>query len=60
MNYSTKGEIEGLVIGHNGDGINELKQARTALDGSNHNLLAPRIKYDLEVIKTKKNENINI
>lgn len=49
-----KGEIEGLVIGHNGDGINELKQARTALDGSNHNLLAPRIKYDLEVIKNEE------
>ena len=49
-----KGMIEGLTLGHNGDGINELKQAHTALDGTNHELLAPRIKYDLEVIKEEE------
>lgn len=49
-----KGLINGLTLGHNGDGINELKQAHIALDGTDHDLLAPRIKYDLEVIKDEE------
>ena len=36
------GRIEGLVIGHNGDGVEEVKDSRTALDGSNHELLSKR------------------
>ncbi|EGQ3068548.1 peptidase G2, partial [Staphylococcus pseudintermedius] len=44
------GRIEGLVIGHNGNGIEELKDSRTALDGTNHTLLSKRLKYDFELI----------
>lgn len=53
------GRIEGLVIGHNGDGIEELKDSRTALDGSNQPLLSKRLKYDFEIIKNKMEEHFN-
>ncbi|HEC2226258.1 TPA: peptidase G2 [Staphylococcus delphini] len=53
------GRIEGLVIGHNGDGVEELKDSRTALDGTNHTLLSKRLKYDFEIIKNKIEENYN-
>ena len=53
------GRIEGLVIGHNGDGVEEIKDSRTALDGSNHGLLSTRLKYDFEIIKNKMEENFN-
>lgn len=53
------GRIEGLVIGHNGNGIEELKDSRTALDGTNHSLLSKRLKYDFEIIKNKIEENFN-
>src|SRR5699024_655893 len=39
------GRIEGLVKGHNGNGIEEVKDSRTSLDGTNHELLSKRIKY---------------
>ena len=45
--------IINLVLGHNGDGIQELRDARTSLDGRNHSLLSDRIKYDLELLDTK-------
>lgn len=53
------GRIEGLIIGHNGDGIEELKNSRTALDGSNQPILSKRLKYDFEIIKNKMEENFN-
>ena len=53
------GRIEGLVIGHNGDGVEEIKDSRTALDGTNHGLLSTRLKYDFEIIKNKMEENFN-
>jgi hypothetical protein len=53
------GRIEGLVVGHNGDGIEELKDSRTALDGSNHELLSKRLKYDFEIIKNTIDDNYN-
>lgn len=53
------GRIEGLIVGHNGDGIEELKDSRTALDGSNQPLLSKRLKYDFEIIKNKMEENFN-
>lgn len=53
------GRIEGLVIGHNGDGIEEVKDSRTALDGTNQPLLSKRLKYDFEIIKNKMEENFN-
>lgn len=51
------GRIETLLIGHNGDGVEEVKDSRTALDGSNHGLLSKRLKYDFEIIKNKMEEN---
>lgn len=53
------GRIEGLVIGHNGDGVEEVKDSRTALDGTNQPLLSTRLKYDFEIIKNKMEENFN-
>lgn len=53
------GRIEGLVIGHNGDGVEEVKDSRTALDGTNKNLLSQRLKYDFEIIKNKIEENFS-
>lgn len=53
------GRIEGLIIGHNGDGIEELKDSRTALDGTNQPILSKRLKYDFEIIKNKMEENFN-
>ena len=51
------GRIEGLVIGHNGDGIEEIKDSRTALDGTNHELLSARLKHDYQVINKKIEDN---
>lgn len=53
------GRIEGLVIGHNGDGIEEIKDSRTSLDGINHELLSKRLKYDLESINKTIESNYN-
>ncbi len=53
------GRIEGLVSGHNGDGVEEVKDSRTSLDGTNHELLSKRIKYDLESINKSIEDNYN-
>ncbi|MDK3656273.1 glycosyl hydrolase family 28-related protein [Staphylococcus pseudintermedius] len=53
------GRIEGLIIGHNGDGVEELKDSRTALDGTNQPLLSKRLKYDFEIIKNTITDNYN-
>jgi hypothetical protein len=53
------GRIEGLVKGHNGDGVEEIKDSRTALDGTNHPILSQRLKYDFEIIKNKMEENFD-
>ena len=51
------GRIEGLVIGHNGDGIEEVKDSRTSLDGQNHNVLSKRLKYDFDKMNGKIDDN---
>lgn len=51
------GRIRTLLVGHNGDGVEEVKDARTALDGTNQTLLSKRLKYDFEIIKNKMEEN---
>lgn len=53
------GRIEGLIVGHNGDGVEEVKDSRTALDGSNQPLLSKRLKYDFEIIKNKMEKNFD-
>ncbi|EHJ08446.1 peptidase G2 autoproteolytic cleavage domain-containing protein [Staphylococcus simiae] len=52
-----RGEIKGLVLGHNGDGIQELRDSRISLDGEIHDLLSERIKYDFELVKDKIERN---
>lgn len=54
------GRIEGLVVGHNGDGIEELKDSRTALDGRGHELLSKRLKHDFETVKKQINDNYEV
>lgn len=54
-----EGRIEGLVIAHNGDGVEEVKDSRTALDGSNHELLSERLKYDFQIINKAIEDNYN-
>ncbi|SUM82686.1 peptidase G2 autoproteolytic cleavage domain-containing protein [Staphylococcus saprophyticus] len=51
------GRIEGLVIGHNGDGVEEVKDSRTSLDGQNHNVLSKRLKYDFDTMNVKIDDN---
>lgn len=53
------GRISGLVVGHNGDGVEEVKDSRTSLDGSNHDLLSTRLKHDFETIKQAIEDNYN-
>lgn len=49
LNY-LRNLIINLVLGHNGDGVQELRDSRTAIDGTNFPLLSDRLKYDLQVI----------
>ncbi|MDW8798703.1 peptidase G2 autoproteolytic cleavage domain-containing protein [Staphylococcus pseudoxylosus] len=53
------GRIERLVVGHNGDGIEELKDSRTAIDGEGHALLSQRLKYDFDNMNKKIEDNYN-
>ncbi|MBA8777186.1 peptidase G2 [Staphylococcus schleiferi subsp. coagulans] len=53
------GRIETLIVGHNGDGVEEVKDSRTALDGTNQELLSKRLKYDFEIIKKQMQDNYN-
>ncbi|MDU9304407.1 peptidase G2 autoproteolytic cleavage domain-containing protein [Staphylococcus coagulans] len=53
------GRIETLIVGHNGDGVEEVKDSRTALDGTNQGLLSKRLKYDFELIKKQMQDNYN-
>src|SRR5699024_6871824 len=43
----------------NGNGVEEVKDSRTSLDGSNHDLLSTRLKYDFEIIKQAIENNYN-
>lgn len=51
--------IINLVLGHNGDGIQELRDSRTAIDGTNFSLLSDRIKYDLLVIDQRIDDEVD-
>lgn len=53
------GRINTLVLGHNGDGIEELKDSRTAIDGSSHELLSRRLKYDFDEVNKTIEDNYN-
>lgn len=51
-------QIINLVLGANGNGVQELRDSRTALDGTNFQLLSDRLKYDLEKINKKIDDAI--
>lgn len=51
--------IINLVLGHNGDGIQELRDSRTAIDGTNFPLLSDRLKYDLQVIDRRIDNEVD-
>lgn len=52
-----QGQINALVLGANGDSMQEIRQARSSLDGVRHDLLADRIRYDLNSIIKKAEDN---
>lgn len=56
LNY-LNAKVRKLVIGHNGDGINELKDSRVAVDGTPFNVLSDRLFYDFTRIEKKLDEN---
>lgn len=51
-------QIINLVLGANGNGVQELRDSRTALDGTNFSLISDRIKYDLELLNKKIDDEI--
>ncbi|MGS5040261.1 hypothetical protein ACVDHH_01410 [Staphylococcus saprophyticus] len=58
LNYLRK-LIINLVLGHNGDGIQELRDSRTAIDSTNFPLLSDRLKYDLQVIDRRIDNEVD-
>lgn len=58
LNYLRK-LIINLVLGHNGDGVQELRDSRTAVDGTNFSLLSDRLKYDLQVIDRRIDNEVD-
>ena len=58
LNY-LRNLIINLVLGHNGDGIQELRDSRTAIDGTNFPLLSDRLKYDLQVIDRRIDNEVD-
>ncbi|WP_210143242.1 tail fiber domain-containing protein [Staphylococcus sp. GDY8P193P] len=51
-------QLINLVLGANGNGVQELRDSRTSLDGTNFQLLSDRLKYDLEVLNKKIDDGI--
>ncbi|MCQ9288718.1 right-handed parallel beta-helix repeat-containing protein [Staphylococcus gallinarum] len=49
--------VDNLVIGHNGDVVNETKDSRVAVDGTPFNVLSDRLFYDFTRIEKKLDEN---
>lgn len=51
--------ISRLVLGHNGDGIQELTDSRVAIDGEPFNVLSERLYYDFNKINKTMEDNYN-
>lgn len=51
------GRVSGLVVGHNGNGIEEVKDSRADMDGGDHDLLSERLKYDFEKVNKTIEDN---
>ncbi|MBF0749308.1 peptidase G2 autoproteolytic cleavage domain-containing protein [Mammaliicoccus lentus] len=58
LKYQNK-RISRLVLGHNGDGIQELTDSRVAIDGEPFNVLSERLYYDFNKINKTMEDNYN-
>src|SRR5699024_3243677 len=52
--------ISRLVLGHNGDGIQELTDSHVAIDGEPFNVLSERLYYDFNKINKTVEDNYNL
>lgn len=59
LKYQNK-RISGLVLGHNGNGIQELRDSRVSVDGNSHDVLSERLLYDFNLINKVIDNNYNI
>ena len=59
LKYQNK-RISGLVLGHNGDGVQELRDSRVSTDGNSHDVLSERLLYDFNLINKVIDNNYNI
>lgn len=58
LNYQDN-RISTLVVGHNGNGVEELKDSRTSIDGTPFNVLSDRLYSDFTGIQKKIEDNYN-
>ncbi|QSJ04201.1 hypothetical protein vBSscSF1_130 [Staphylococcus phage vB-SscS-F1] len=58
LKYQNK-RISGLVLGHNGDGVQELRDSRVAIDSTPFNVLSERLYYDFNKINQTMESNYN-
>ena len=58
LKYQNK-RISGLVLGHNGDGVQELRDSRVAIDSTPFNVLSERLYYDFNKINQTMENNYN-
>ena len=59
LKYQNK-RISRLVLGHNGDGIQELTDSHVAIDGEPFNVLSERLYYDFNKINKTVEDNYNL
>ena len=52
--------ISRLVLGHNGDGVQELTDSRVAIDGEPFNVLSERLYHDFNKINKTVEDNYNL
>ncbi|MCG2355707.1 peptidase G2 [Staphylococcus epidermidis] len=58
LNYQDS-RIDNLVLGANGDGVQELRDSRVSLDTTTHTLLSDRLNYDFSKINQKIDDSFN-
>ena len=58
LKYQNK-RISRLVLGHNGDGVQELRDSRVAIDSTPFNVLSERLYYDFNKINKTMEDNYN-
>ncbi|TEB40998.1 peptidase G2, partial [Flavobacterium circumlabens] len=54
-----RSQIRRLVLGHNGDGIQELADSHVAIDSTPFNVLSERLYYDFNKINQTMENNYN-